>query len=218
MIAKIVEDDPASEFVTQVTISNNQQNPVHAWALRAMDQRQVDLAEKFREEVGIYYSRQEGAFQNLSDEELEEMGIESNKDIRIKQLALTFLAAQGDIANMKQLSLVFESQKLYESTFRTSYLHADARGIVLAYKTGQMLGPVLRKLEEVLPAKYELAISPARFLTWALLLQALFDAKQYPKYVEDYGTSLTKESAFSDVLQQLARSRVAPLVRELCAF
>jgi AIPR protein len=65
VIAKIIVDDPASDFVTQVTISNNQQNPVHAWALRAMDRRQVDLADKFREELKIFYSRQEGVFENL---------------------------------------------------------------------------------------------------------------------------------------------------------
>lgn len=55
VMAKIVEDDPSGEFVTQVTISNNQQNPVHPWALRALDRCQVDLADKFRDELeGIF--------------------------------------------------------------------------------------------------------------------------------------------------------------------
>jgi AIPR protein len=81
VLAKIVEDDDLSgEFVTQITISNNQQNPVLPWALRAMDNRQVDLADKFRNELGIFYSRQEGAFENLSDDEREELGIEDSKD------------------------------------------------------------------------------------------------------------------------------------------
>lgn len=43
VLARLVEDEPTSDFVTQITISNNQQNPVPPWALRAMDQRQVDL-------------------------------------------------------------------------------------------------------------------------------------------------------------------------------
>jgi hypothetical protein len=97
VLAKIVEADPASDFVTQVTISNNQQNPVHPWALRAMDRRQVDFADKFRTEVGIYYSRQEGAFENLSEEDLEELGV-SDKDMRIRPLANTFLAVQGELS------------------------------------------------------------------------------------------------------------------------
>jgi len=95
VLAKIIEHDPSGEFVTQVTISNNQQNPVPPWALRAMDQRQVDLADKFRDELGIFYSRQEGSFENLSDDERAELGIEDSKDLRIRPLAQTLLAVQG---------------------------------------------------------------------------------------------------------------------------
>lgn len=79
VITKVIADDPASDFVTQVTIANNQQNPVPPWALRAMDTRQVDLADKFREELKIFYSRQDGVFENLSDEEKDQLGIEEYK-------------------------------------------------------------------------------------------------------------------------------------------
>jgi hypothetical protein len=121
VLAKIVEDDDLSgEFVTQITISNNQQNPVLPWALRAMDNRQVDLADKFLSELGIFYSRQEGAFENLTDDEREELGIEDPKDLRIRPLAQTFLAVQGDVYNMAHLPDVFESQKLYQDTFRSA--------------------------------------------------------------------------------------------------
>lgn len=218
VLAKIVVDDPASDFVTQVTISNNQQNPVHPWALRAMDQRQVDFADKFREEVGVYYSRQEGSFESLSDDDREELGIESSRDIRIRQLAQTFLAVQGDIANMKNLPEVFESQKLYDTAFRASFLNADARAIVLGYKVGLMLSRATTKLRETLPAKLELAVTPAKNLTWALLLQALLNDRRYPGLLEDYGRGLNKEASFGDVLKQLTANRVAPLIKELCSM
>jgi hypothetical protein len=104
VITKVIADDPASDFVTQVTIANNQQNPVPPWALRAMDTRQVDLADKFREELKIFYSRQDGVFENLSDEEKDQLGIEEYKDIRIRPMAQTFLAAQGDVYNMGSTS------------------------------------------------------------------------------------------------------------------
>jgi hypothetical protein len=217
VLAKIVEDDPASDFVTQVTISNNQQNPVHPWALRAMDRRQVDFADKFREELGIYYSRQEGAFESLSEEELEELGIESDRDIRIKPLAMTFLAVQGDVANMKNLSEVFESQKLYETTFKPTYLHVEAKAIVLAYKAGQMIGWPMRRLDDAMPAKLKPGVPKAKNLAWALLLQGLLNAKNYQSLLESYGTDLRKEAAFADVLRQVASKRIAPLLRELCA-
>ena len=59
VLTKIVEHDPMSDFVTVVTISNNQQNPVDPWNLRANDKIQCDLQDKFKEELGIFYSRQE---------------------------------------------------------------------------------------------------------------------------------------------------------------
>jgi hypothetical protein len=85
-----------------------------------MDNRQVDLADKFLSELGIFYSRQEGAFENLTDDEREELGIEDPKDLRIRPLAQTFLAVQGDVYNMAHLPDVFESQKLYQDTFRSA--------------------------------------------------------------------------------------------------
>lgn len=218
VLAKIVVDDPASDFVTQVTISNNQQNPVHPWALRAMDQRQVDFADKFREEVAIYYSRQEGSFESLSDEDRDELGIESARDIRIRPLAQTFLAVQGDVANMKNLPEVFESQKLYEATFKTSFLNVDARAIVLGYKVGLMLGRATTRLREILPAKLELAVSPAKNLTWALLVQAVMNDKRYEGLLDDYGRALNKEATFGDLLKQLTANRAAPLIKELCGM
>jgi len=215
VMAKIVEDDPSGEFVTQVTISNNQQNPVHPWALRAIDRRQVDLADKFRDELEIFYSRQEGAFENLSDPEKEELGIADSKDIRMRPLAQTFLAIQGDVYYMAHLPEVFESQKLYDSTFKSTYLHANARSIVLAYKVGLMMPRVTARLKEALAQKYQAVVPKARNLTWALLVQALLNDKKLQNYLDDYGSRLVKEATFGDVLKQLTGSRVAPLLKDL---
>ncbi len=66
------------DFVVNVTICNNQQNPVKPWNLHANDPIQLALQDKFREELiqSIYYERQEEAFENLTDDELKELGIE----------------------------------------------------------------------------------------------------------------------------------------------
>jgi hypothetical protein len=215
VLAKIIEDDPSGDFVTQVTISNNQQNPVPPWALRAMDQRQVDLADKFREELHVFYSRQEGSFENLSDEERNELEIDEQKAIRIRPLAQTFLAVQGDVYNMGHLPEVFESQKLYEGTFKQTYINSNGRSIILAYKVGLMMARVTGRLREVLPQKYQAAIPRARNLSWALLIQALFNDKKLLTYLDDYAQSLSKEATFGDVLKQLTATRVAPLLKEL---
>jgi hypothetical protein len=215
VLAKIVEAEPSSDFVTQVTISNNQQNPVPPWALRAMDQRQVDLADAFREQLGIFYSRQEGAFANLSDEEKEDLGIEDSKDIRIRPLAQTFLAVQGDVYNMGHLPDVFESQKLYEGTFRPAYVNADLRSVILAYKVGLLRSRIMQRLRESLPQKYVGAIPRAPNLTWALLVQALLNDKKLDSYRDDYGGGLVKEAAYSDLLKQLTANRIAPILKDL---
>ncbi len=217
VLAKIIEDDPTGEFVTQVTISNNQQNPVPPWALRAMDQRQSDLFDKFKE-VGIFYSRQEGAFENLSDEEKEEIGIEDSRDIRIRLLAQTFLAVQGDVYNMGHLPEVFESQKLYENTFKSTFItSSDARSIVLAYKVGLMLGRVTSKLRETLPQKYQGAVPKARNLAWALLVQGVLNDRRLHDHLDNFGHGLVKEASFGDILKQLTNNRVVPLIKELLA-
>ena len=217
VLAKIIEDDPSGEFITQVTISNNQQNPVQPWTLRAMDRRQVDLADKFLQELGIFYSRQEGAFENLSDDEKEEMGVADSKDIRIRPLAQTFLAVQGDVYNMGHMSDVFESQKLYEQTFKSAYINASARNIVLAYKVGLMMRGTTVRLHDTLAQKYQTAIPKARNLAWALLVQALLNDKNHAVYLENYGSDLVKALKFGEILKQITGTRIASILKDLIA-
>jgi hypothetical protein len=215
VIAKIIVDMPTSDFVTEVTIANNRQNAVHPWALRAMDMRQVDLADKLLNERGIFYSRQEGVFENMTDEEREEMGIEESRAIHIRPLAQTFLAVQGDIYNMGHLPDVFESQGLYEKTFKNSYLMADSRAIVLGYKVGLMIRPAMSHLRDIVAAKYQTAIPKARNLVWALLIQALMNGGKYQNYLDDYGQSLVKEAPLRELLKKLVGNRVWPILKDL---
>jgi hypothetical protein len=219
VLAKIVEDDPSSEFVVEVTIANNQQNPVPPWALRAMDRRQVDLWDKFRDEVGIFYSRQEGAFDNLSEEEKQDLGIEDPKDIRIRPLAQTFLAAQGEIDKMSRLPDVFESKSIYESTFKSAYIlpTTNTRNIILAYKIGLVLNSPMDKLCHLAPQKYQLGLRRAKNLVWALLIQAILNDPKLEHDREQYGGSLAKEKAFRERLQALTSSRLWPILKEIFA-
>ncbi|MFN0198720.1 MAG: AIPR family protein [Planctomycetaceae bacterium] len=219
LLAKIVIDDPSSDFVTQVTICNNRQNSVAAWNLRANDEIQCDLHDRLKEQLGVFYARQENAFRNYSADELEEMGYDSTvqKEMRIRPLAQSFLAIQGEIARMSQLPEVFENQRQYEDTFRVSYLHCDARKIVLAYKVGLVLKDPIQKLEEVATQKVRYAIPKARNLIWALVIQALFNDPRLPDLLDQFGTGLKKEMAFREHLRKLASSKLLPILREVLA-
>ncbi len=215
VLAKIVVDDPFSEFVMNVTICNNRQNPVEPWNLRANDRIQCDLHDKLREEARVFYTRQENAFRNFSFEDLEEMGVETSRDIRMRPLAQTFLAVQGEIARMSQLPDVFENQRWYEDTFRESYLQSDARKIVIAYKVHLVLKDAMNRLEERASQKHSQAISRARNLVWALLVQGMLNDPRLLDLLEEFGTSLRKETAFREYLKTLASAKLYPILREL---
>jgi AIPR protein len=52
VLAKIIFGS-SEQFVTDVTIANNKQNPVKPWNLRASDRYQIDLEQRFKEEVRL---------------------------------------------------------------------------------------------------------------------------------------------------------------------
>ncbi len=215
VVAKIVVDTVTSNFITNVTICNNRQNPIEPWHLRANDKIQCDIQDKFLYDLGIYYSRQENAFENLTDSDLEELGVEDRKDIELKSLARTFLAIQGEVDKMSRLADVFENQKTYEDTFRESYLKCDFSKLLLAYKALKLLNPVIKQIREVAPDKLYYGIGSARNVIAALLIQGIFNDNKLDQIIEWYGNSLTKEADFKEYLSKIGRNRILPIIKEL---
>ncbi len=217
VVSKIVVDDPYGDFVAQVTIANNQQNPVEPWHLRSNDRIQCDLQDRFAEQLGIFYSRQENSFQNMTWEELEELEItETGADLRIKPLAQTFLAVQGEIDRMSRLREVFEQAKWYEDCFRDSYVKCDPRRIILGYKIGLVLNPIMRQVEERWAEWLRYAIGRARNLVWALLIQGMLnDDAHLPDLLDAHGTDLKKLADFKDYLITLATNKVYLIVNNV---
>lgn len=214
VLAKVVIDDPFSDFVTNVTVCNNRQNPVEPWNLRANDRIQCDLQDRFREELDppVFYSRQENAFQNLSGDEAEDY---QDREIRIRPLAQTFLAVQGEITKMSKLPEVFDHQKTYEDTFRPSYLQADVRRVILAYKVGLVMNGPMDRLWDRAAQKHQTAVGKARNLVWALLIQGILNDGKLSELLNEYGTTMNKEANFREALKELASSRILPILRDL---
>lgn len=215
VIAKIVVDTVSSDFITNVTICNNRQNPVEPWHLRANDKIQCDIQDKLINDLGIYYSRQENAFENLTDSDLEEMGVEDHRDIEIKPLARTFLAIQGEVDKMSRLSDVFENQKTYEDTFRESYLHCDSGKLLLAYKSLLVLNPVLRKMRETAIEYLYYALGSGRNLIASLLIQGMLNDDKLGQLKEWYGQSLRKETDFKEYLIKKGKNKILPIIKEV---
>jgi hypothetical protein len=212
VIGKIVTNC-SQDFVTQVTISNNKQNPVESWNLRANDLIQLEFDDKFRAD-GIFYERQENSFANLRESNLEELGIEQNKEIKIKKLAQTFLAIQGDIDKVGEIGKVFESDTVYSKTFRPEYLKADTRKIVLAYKIQFRLNAIVREIESRGENKYYFVRS-ARNLVWALAIQGILNDKDIDYHLDNYGRSLTVEADFNSIIKDLGSRKIRNILSEL---
>lgn len=200
------------KFVTSVTINNNRQNPVEPWNLHANDEIQLELQDKFRDDVQIYYERQENAFDQLSAEDLEEYGIrEDSKSIQMLKLTQTFLLTDGNVSRLSEIRRIFEDDKIYEHTFRKGRLAVDTRHILLCYKVQFRLRKLSEVIKEKGQSKYSF-VSRARNLLWALMCQALLNHDKLETIAEDYGTTIAMPAGYTDFLNQIASTRVRLLL------
>lgn len=214
VLAKIIWNAP-NDFVTNVTVCNNKQNPISPWNLRANDYIQLQLQDKFASDLQVYYERQEEAFENMTDEDLEKVGVDptQGRPIQITRLAQTFLAIQGEIDKMSRMPEVFENEKTYQDTFRQSYLHSDSRKIMLAYKIQYRLNRIIWVIMEKGQNKY-FYMSKARNLVWALLIQGILNDSDLVNLCERFGTQIGMEADFTENLKKLASTRVRFIVNE----
>ena len=202
------------DFVTTVTVNNNRQNPVEPWNLRANDKIQLALQDKFREDLGIYYERQEHAFAGLSGDDLEDLGITEPKAIQLVPLAKTFLVADGEVDKLQRLRQVFDDDNLYAQTFSQSRLRVDARHTVLCYKIQFRLRKLVNDVVEKGVNRY-FYISRARNLLWALLCQGVLNDPDLEAHAGRFGTSLAIEANFTEWLSYLATNRCRFLIRDV---
>ncbi len=204
------------EFVTTVTINNNRQNPVEPWNLHANDMIQLELQDKFRDDLGIYYQRQEGAFKNLSDEDLEEQGITESHAIELTPLARTFLVSDGEVGKLSRFREVFEEDRNYDQVFNQNRLRTDSRKIVLCYKIQFRLRRLVNDIVDIGPNRYAY-VQRARNLLWALLCQAVMNDPKLEDRAEAFGRDLRLPAQFTDWLSTLATTRCRFIVADIVA-
>lgn len=206
--------DATPEFVTTVTVNNNRQNPVASCNRHANDMIQLELQDKFRGELGIYYERQERAFESLSDEDLEALGIIEYKAIELTRLARTFLAADGDIDKFARFREVFEDSRIYDQVFSPGRLRANAQHIVLCYKAQFRLRRLVNDIVGMGANKYAY-VQRARNLLWALLCQGILNDPRIDEHAQEFGQGLSTEAQYTDWLSGLATTRCRFILRDL---
>ncbi len=202
------------EFVSEVTINNNRQNPVKPWALRANDIIQLRIGEKLREDLNVFYGRQEGAFENLTNDDLETMEIEHGRPIDMRRLALTLLASDGEIDKMNRLGEVFESDKTYTQVFNEERLNTDSRYLLLCYKVHFRLNKLVQEIESRGANRYYFA-RRARNLVWALVCQGMLNDSALASHAERFGRSMTIEADFTTWVTGLAANPVRYILKDL---
>ncbi len=200
------------DFVVAVTINNNRQNPVMPWNLRANDMIQLALQDLFREELRIYYERQENAFANLTQQDLEDLDITEYKAVELLRLAQTFLASDGEIDKLSRMREVFENDNYYDQVFNSARLSADPRKIVLCYKIQFRLRRLIREIMDKGASKYTY-MARARNLIWALICQGILNDLQVEKNAERFGKSLIIEADFTEWLAQISSTRARFLIK-----
>lgn len=202
------------EFVTTVTVNNNRQNPVEPWNLRANDRIQLELQDKFRNQLGIYYERQEHAFSGLSEDDLGGLGIKELRAIQLLPLAKTFLVADGDIDKLQRLRQVFDDDYQYAQVFSPGRLRIDSRHILLCYKIQFRLRKLVNDIVEKGVNRY-FYISRARNLVWALLCQGVLNDGDLEVRAQRFGSSLSLETNYTEWLSYLATNRCRFLIRDV---
>lgn len=214
VLCKIITEAD-QKFVTRVTINNNRQNPVEPWNLHANDMIQLELQDKFRADLGIYYERQENAFDQLNMEDLQDYGIqEESRAIQMLKLTQTFLLTDGYISRMSAMPQVFEDDRVYDHVFRNTRLCVDSRHMLLCYKIQFNLRKFSQEIEQKGQNKYWF-MSRARNLLWALLCQGLLNHDDLESLAENHGGSMSMAVGYKEHLVNLATTRVRLLLSDL---
>jgi len=216
VICKIITE-AADDFIVRVTVNNNRQNPVAPWNLHANDMIQLELQDKFRDDLQIYYERQEKAFENLSEPDLDDIGISARKAIELLKLTQTFLVVDGEIDKTGWMRRVFEDDRIYDQVFNQNRLKADSRKILLCYKVQFRLRRLMDDILEKGPNKYGY-LNRARPLLWALICQGILNDKELERYAEDFGQDMKMPADFSQYLSWLATARCRQLVSDLTGY
>ncbi len=202
------------QFVTDVAIANNKQNPVKPWNLRASERYQIDLEQRFKETpLHLHYDRLENAYRSRGEADWEEEGIQPGKVIEIQKLGLTLAAACGEIDKMSHMPEAWEQDSSYREIFNRRFIDEDydLRRIVLAYKVQYCLHALVQEIASKGVRRYGF-ISRGRNLVWALTIQALLNDQNLGTVLDEFAQDLRAGADFKERLAKIATTRLVPIL------
>lgn len=174
-------------LVRQIAVSNNRQVAVRSSAFRAHDTQQLRLADRFAE-MGIYYERQEGAFENLRAAKpskfIDTYQNSYGRPLRMEDLAqvIAIVCDQWALSTAAKSDL-FED-KIYIEIFSDVHT-SDLRLLVFLVNLHIVMPLVLKDLRKKSAVLSELPIGRFRFP--AVKILAKYVCRHHPKHIAEFG-------------------------------
>lgn len=198
------------DFISDVTISNNRQNAIKPSAFRANHRTQVQLAERLRDECGIYYERQESSFENLRKTKpklLEDLYFNSqHKPLRMEDVAIGIACAskRPAISVAAKVSEVFE-ENVYQTLFVPEKLqHLE---LLVFLRNALVALPLALKDIRDIDSKFE-KISAAKFAYPCLRVLSRWIVYFKPELARDFGDKVYRAFPADDGLRPKLRSLI----------
>ncbi len=194
------------ELIRLITISNNRQNQISAAALRANDEMQIELANRFKR-VGIFYQRQEGAFEEIVESNPSIIdNIYTNTNYRyvdIEDLARCLSAVASEFELAKSSSHIFEYDAAYKRCFSPRRL-ASITFLTFLQNLHDVI-PLILKKDLELYQMYDNGPNPARLAYYTMYLFVRYLAYQERHdFVQEFGGTLWgHQRAFRDEVSRL---------------
>jgi AIPR protein len=202
-IRLVATDD--KELWREVAEANNRQNSMSAAALRANDEIQITLENRFKD-AGIYYERQEGAFENLlreGKEKFQQKYSNSAKEpVYIDTLAQALICCtELPLAYATRISEIFEVKKLYDKVFSNKNLQ-NIQFLILAHNVRRVIEYAVRNAVPGNATKIyaDFKGSKYRDLFTRLLLKIIIKNNLLEIYIATYGTAVLSAQGKSATL------------------
>jgi AIPR protein len=205
VLCKIVasaEDD----FIRDVTVATNRQNPVHPANLRANDYVQLQIGDWLSDKTFLY-ERQENSAAWQDPDELAEKGIGVDRVILMKRLGETFAVTDGKLERTRNMNELFDSDQQYVETFYEGRIVEELGKVILCYKCRTYCHNMLARELAVGKATF---VDRAKLLLWALVCQGLLNQKDLADLVEEFGSDLRVPQRFKERLLKIAMQQVRP--------
>lgn len=202
------------ELVRTITVNNNRQNSMSSEALRANDEVQIRLENRFKK-CRIVYERQEGAFEAIwaTNPELleDEYANTHGNSIYIHDLARAIAAALGKVIWAQRPDDLFESDKAYGAVFDEKRTLRSVVFLTFLQNLHDVVGLVL-KMDLNLAPKSD-GPKPTRFLYETICLLTRYLAREgMGEFVAEWGTQLVgRNKQFREEIRKIlnsAKSRI----------